>query len=234
MAGGLSRESAVPVSLRGLVLPLFITEDNRWFVGALMYGTAAAMYLATNHLHYIEPRLLPMTWVDLNVPLLPNTVWVYVSEYLYFAFIYWLCRETRNLNKYFYSFMALQIVSSIIFILWPTTYPRDSYPLPVDLNALTQFGFSTLRSADSAANCCPSLHVSSVYLCSFIFLDEQRAKFPFVFLYGTLITLSTLTTKQHYLVDVVTGFLIAVVFYWVFHRFVSYRSFSQKSAAAPA
>jgi membrane-associated phospholipid phosphatase len=53
---------------------------------------------------------------------------------------------------------------------------------------------------------------------------RKRDKFPFFFVWATAIALSTLTTKQHYAVDVVAGFGLAVVFYWLFHRRFCYRT----------
>jgi membrane-associated phospholipid phosphatase len=67
------------------------------------------------------------------------------------------------------------------------------------------------------------LHVSSCYLSSFVFLDEQRKKFPFFFAWATLVGVSTLTTKQHYIIDVVAGFALAVVSYWIVHRYLRYK-----------
>lgn len=216
-------ETAAPART-AFALPLFINRLNRLSVGAMMFIGGGSLYLLSNHLHFSDPRLLPMSWVDNAVPFLPNTMWIYISEYIYFIVIYLLCKDMVNLNKYFYSFLSLQIVSAFLFWIWPTTYPRDSFPLPADLNAFTTFAFTQLRQADTPASCCPSLHVSSVYLSSFVFLDEQRPKFVFFFFWGTLIAASTLTTKQHYLIDVVAGFGMAVLWYFLFHRLVKYRA----------
>jgi membrane-associated phospholipid phosphatase len=125
--------------------------------------------------------------------------------------------------------MGLQTFSVLIFMLWPTVYPRHLFPLPQNLDYFTNFVFTTLRNGDSPASCCPSLHVSSVYLSSFVFLDDQKGKFPFYFIWGTVIALSTLTTKQHYVIDVVTGLILAIATYGVFHKIVVYRP-----AALPA
>lgn len=210
---------------QGYSLPLFATRENKYGVGAIVALIAAMLYLASNHYPFFKPQLLPMSWLDQVTPLVPNTIWIYVSEYIFFGVVYLNCRDMLNLNKYLYSFLALQVVSVLIFWAWPTTYPRDLYPLPTDTNNLTFAIFSSLRDADSPNNCCPSLHVSSVFLSSFIFLDEQRWKFPFFFLWGVAIAASTLTTKQHYLVDVITGLLMALAIYWIFHRMISYRPF---------
>lgn len=219
----LSSHQADKTTLRSWSLPIFMTKENKYPVGALLGPVAAGLYLLANHYHFYPPQLLSLSWVDLAIPFLPNTVWIYISEYVFFVAVYITCRDMINLNKYFYSFLILQVISVLIFCVWPTTYPRDLFPLPHDLNQLTYFAFSSLRSADTPANCCPSLHVSSVYLSAFIFLNDQRKKFPFFFLWGTAIAISTLTTKQHYLVDVVTGFMMAVITYWVFHKYVPYR-----------
>ena len=218
-------------------LPLVITRENKYPMGVLLYLIATALYLTTNHFHMLPPQQLPRHWIDYAVPFMPNTVWIYMSEWVYFAAVYICCRDILNLNKYFYSFLSLQFVSCLIFWLWPTTYPREFFPLPNDLNALTHFAFSTLRQTDTAANCCPSLHVSSVYLSAFMIRDEResvRGWFPFFFVWGTAISISTLTAKQHYLIDVVVGFLFAIVFYALFHRFFGYRAALTEARGAQA
>ena len=205
-------------------LPLFMTEENKYPIGFILFVVAIGLYLPANHFHFLQPKLLPMLWIDSAIPFLPNTVWIYISEYFFFIIVYLTCKDLMNLNKYFYSFLTLQSVSVIIFWIWPTTYPRNLYPLPTDLNPFTYTVFNSLRMTDTPANCCPSLHVSSVYLSIFIFLNDQKEKFPFFCIWGTAIAISTLTTKQHYLIDVFSGFLMALLTHWVFHKFVSYRS----------
>jgi membrane-associated phospholipid phosphatase len=203
-------------------LPLFMSCENKYPAGALMFGVATGMYILCNRYHLFEPRMLPMGWVDQNTPLMPWTVWVYLSEYVFFAAVYTCVKDLEKLNQYFYSFLALQTVSCVIFVLWPTTFPRELYPLTAD-SSLTYSTFAGLRSNDRPSNCCPSLHVSAVYLSTFLFTRTRRGLFPFFFAWATAISLSTLTTKQHYLVDVVAGFLMALLFHWWFSSCVFYR-----------
>ena len=204
-------------------LPLFLNRRNKYPIGAACGVFAAMIYLITNHNPLSEPILLPMSWLDRTIPFLPHSVWIYVSEYIFFVAVYVMSEDLDNTNKYLYSFVALQLVSVAIFIVWPTTFPRGMYPLSPDLDWPTLTVFTQLRTADTPANCAPSLHVSSVILSSFIFLDEKGRRFPFFFAWATLISISTLTTKQHYVVDVMTGFLLAVCMYWFFHRIMTYR-----------
>lgn len=211
-----------------LKLPLFLKKSHKSkLLSAAIVGSAGLMfYLVPNHIHLFEPQLLRMTWIDQNVPFLPHTLWVYLSEVPLYFCVFFLMKDPANANKYLYSWLSLMFFSSIIFWFWPTTYPRELYPLPANLDSLTSFAFGLHRAADSPANCAPSLHVSSCYLSAFVFLDEQREKFIVFFLWATAIALSTLTTKQHYILDVVTGFLMAVIFYWFFHKRIRYKIFS--------
>ncbi len=211
-------------------LPLFLNRENRFQAGVILFLGAAALYLLPNHIHLFRPLYLPMTALDRAVPFIPETLWIYISEWIFFPLIYFTCRDLTNQNKYIYSFMSLQAVSVFIFWVWPTTYPREAFPLPGYLDAITAFTFENLRKTDSPANCCPSLHVSGVYLSAFIFLDERRKQLPYYLTWATLIALSTLTTKQHYILDVVAGLLLAVTFYWIFHRMIPYRPWDSSAA----
>jgi membrane-associated phospholipid phosphatase len=204
-------------------LPLFITPQNKLKVGAWMGFIAAVLYLGSHHVNLFETRQLPLWWIDRNTPFLPWTLWIYVSEYYLFLIVYLLVRNLENVAKYVYSFMAVQTISIVIFIVFPIAYPRENFPLPADLDPATRFVFENLRFMDSPRNCLPSLHVSSCYLSAFMFLNEQRRKFLFFFAWATLVAISTLTTKQHYLIDVITGFSLAVVAFLVFNRVIRYR-----------
>jgi membrane-associated phospholipid phosphatase len=230
-------------------LPLFLTARLKYLAGAAIAVFTIALYLFSNHIHLVTPHQLPMWRIDEAVPFVPWTVWIYVSEYALFAAVYISCKDIVSLNKYLYAFVALQLVSALIFLSWPTIYPRDQFPLdPSSMDALTFYLFDSLRRADSPASCCPSLHVSSVFLSVFVLLDGHHRRtgfqpvggrrtgfqpvggrrtgfqFAFFFLWGVAIAVSTITTKQHFVVDVLAGFAMAVLFHVVFRRLVRYRA----------
>lgn len=199
-------------------LPILVHKEHRLLAGLLIFGAAAILYLTSNHFHIFRPRLLPLSRIDVAVPFTPQTVWLYVSEYLYAAVIYCSYRDTLNLNKAIYAVFSLLVTCVLVFWLWPTTISRDLFPLPDNLDPVTWHVFAALRRVDSPANCFPSFHVGSVFLACFILSNESRRKFLFFLVWATAISLSTLTVKQHYFVDVVSGFSLAVVFYFVFRR----------------
>jgi len=196
-------------------LPLFVNQKNKYIAGSIMYAIGYSFYYLTNHYPYAQSHLLPLSWIDVHTPFLPYSVYIYISEYFYFAAVYILLRDHENINKYLYSFFLLQMLSCAIFMIYPTVYPRGNYPLPSDLPESLQATWGWLRAVDTPGNCFPSLHVSSVYLSAFVFWTDRHEKryFWFFLVWGTLIALSTLTTKQHYLADILSGLALSIVFY---------------------
>ena len=204
-------------------LPLFVTRNNKYIAGALMYAIGYACYYLSNHNTFFVPRELPFTWIDAHAPFIPASVLIYISEYFYFAFVYILLSEYDNINKYLYSFFFLQVVSCAIFVAFPTIYPRELYPIPVETPDWLASIWTWLRKQDAATNCLPSLHVSSVYLSAFAFITDKKMKHFWVFfVWASFIALSTLTTKQHYVMDIITGLLFSLFFFNWFHLKQSY------------
>src|SRR5665213_1636876 len=114
-------------------LPLFVTRKNKYLAGAAVYAIAYVLYALTNRHPVFAPHVLPMTFIDTHVPFVPATVLIYTSEYFYFVFVYLLLRDYENLSKYLYAFFFLQVASAIIFLVYPTVYPRGPWPIPSDL-----------------------------------------------------------------------------------------------------
>ncbi len=207
-------------------LPLFMKEGSKWWMIIITALFTAGLYMITNHIHLFPPHILQFDIIDRSIPFIPITLWVYMSETSLFITACYFAKDIKVINKLFYAFIMLQIVSNIVFIFWPTTFPRELFPLTgenISIDPITNALFIFLRTVDEAANCLPSLHVSSVYLISFIYLEEQKKKFIPFFIWATLVAISTITTKQHYFIDVLAGFILAVVHYVIFFKLVKYR-----------
>lgn len=190
-----------------------------------MYSLSYFSYYVTNHYPVFTPQYLPLTWVDKATPFIPHSVWIYMSEYFYFVFIYLMLKSHAHINKYLYSFFSLQVFACLMFLFFPTTYPRELFPIPPGTEPWLAAAWEWLRKQDAPTNCFPSLHVASVYLSAFVFWDDKQIKkFWGFMIWSTAIAFTTLTTKQHYLADVIFGFSLACLFFWLFHRKFRYRS----------
>lgn len=202
-------------------LPLLATQKNKLsltlLVGSLtvaLYGIAGALAV------HLEPRELSLTTWDKQIPLIPWTFWVYSSVYFIYLTSCAVQKDLENFSKFLYGYVFAYTVSSIFFVLFPTTFPREAYPLPPETGELTAQAFDWFRTIDHPTNCFPSMHVGSCVMSAMPFY-RRRPKVFFLFaLWAVAISLTTLTTKQHYLVDVLGGAIFGLfshllLFKWV-------------------
>jgi len=205
-----------------LSLPLLVCEKNKYYFLILTYLLAALLYLFAQRFPIFTARELPLTWVDDAIPFIPTTIWIYTSEYFFFLAVFLIVRGEQALNEYFYAWIILQIICIPIFWLWPTIFPRHLFGLPNELDTMSYFVFANMRVTDLASNCFPSLHVSGVFVSALVLRKHSKTFLPFL-IWAVIISASTLTTKQHYFVDVVAGLILAILVHIVLRNFVIYK-----------
>lgn len=158
------------------------------------------------------PRLLPLTAWDEAIPFIPWTVWLY-GTVTWALLLAWLQVPDRRAAGRLFLTLSLSIVAcGAVFVIFPTTFPRDLYPLPA-LDTATLREFAELREADSPSNCLPSLHVALAWglaLSWASFLKWRWAR-ALPLIWAAVVSVCTLTTKQHYLIDVPAGAAVALV-----------------------
>jgi membrane-associated phospholipid phosphatase len=148
------------------------------------------------------------------------TIWFYISDYLYIAAVFVLLRNKENMNRIYYSQIAMLIFTMTVFFVIPTTYPRPE----IEYHGISGWMLGLLHSADTPGNACPSVHVGMTFLAGFGFIKEKRYLFPIFMVWALLISLSTLTVKQHYFMDVLSGVVMAILFYFLAQRFIKERA----------
>lgn len=208
---------------------LKLIETKRTIIGFLVLAFCESNYAFSNYLTTsMNPHVLPLSFLDNLVPFVPQTVWIYLSEVLICIAAFYASRDQANLARYLGSLIVASITAVTFFIIFPTIFPRIDYPIPSNMDQMTLGLFNWVRKVDYPTNCLPSLHVCYSFLASFVFLQEQKTKFLFFFFWAVLISLSTMTTKQHYFLDVITGFFIAFLSYRLFLYLIPPSKYSSK------
>ena len=172
---------------------------------------ALALFLAVERM--VVPRYRFDTPLDAAVPFLPLTWALYV---LFFPSI--AAAAGVATPAAFHQFKAgvvpAFIVSIVCFHLFPETVPRPD-PAAIE-NAFLRQRLARLWALDLASNGAPSLHVSMTCLaCRMLWHTRRRWLAAGA---GALICLSTLTVKQHTVVDVAGGVLVALLCGWLATR----------------
>ncbi|MEI6092060.1 MAG: phosphatase PAP2 family protein [bacterium] len=189
----------------------FFRNDQKKWVGPLGILAFIIFYMLPNHINIFTPSYLHLFSFEKLIPFIDWTVWVYISDYVFIGVAFILLSDRDNMNKIYYSQIFLLFVSMFIFFIFPTTYPRPQ----VEYSGFTGFFLQLLHSSDSPGNACPSIHVAMTFLGGYGFIKEKKNLFPFFMIWAVLISLSTLTVKQHYVVDVIAGFIMSVIFYYL-------------------
>ena len=177
----------------------------------------AVLYLVPNHVQLGTPRLLWWTRIDQGTPFLPQTVWIYFSDYALVSSAFLVSEGWDEVKRFVRAYFVLLVIGAIIHFTWPTVFPREAFPVLGD--GPSDRALVALRGVDAATSCMPSMHVAGSYLAAFSLWHRRRSLFLGYVLWATAIALSTLTTKQHYLVDIISGLSVAAVlagvFFWI-------------------
>lgn len=184
-----------------------ITAANRWRAAAVGYVVFCLLYTLTGNLHLRAPVPLAPSPLDVGVPFLAWTVWIYHSQFVFLALTIAVLKREINLSRTLYAMGLASLLAFLIFLIFPTTIPRS---VTLD-EGVTAQAFAALYAMDAATNCLPSLHVALASLAAAGVMAESRRLGALACLWALLITLSTMTTKQHYAVDVVAGLALALI-----------------------
>jgi membrane-associated phospholipid phosphatase len=199
-----------------ITLPNLVKDRlTKWVFFIVGAACTLVLYQITNRNHLYPPQYLEFGWLDHRMPFWPWTIWIYFTEYVIFFSAYFGLRKKEHITRYWYSYMAILLFSIVVFIFYPVTFPRNLYP--TEGITVSEKALDFLRTyMDSPANCLPSLHVSSCFISAFCFWQESKKKSALFFLWSVLVSISTMTTKQHYFIDVWTSFFLCVASYYVF------------------
>lgn len=185
---------------------------------------------------YWGARLIAYSWphTDLTsqwdhaVPFVPWTIVIYGGSYLFWVVNYILCamQESYARSRLFCADMLAKFICLIIFLAFPTTNVR---PAIVNKDFWSE-AMKMLYGVDSADNLFPSIHCLVSWLC-WIGVRKRKdisALYRYLSLAIALaICVSTMTTRQHVMVDVVGGVALAELSYIV-ADFAFMRSFYSK------
>ena len=186
-----------------------ITKNNKYpviiFAGIIVF----TLYLLTNHYQFFPARELPAVLKEQMLPFMPWSVLVYYAMYPWAFWVFMKEHDLDRINRLGWAFIVINVITFIIFVCFPTTYPRELFTAGYDQGGIFMELMKRMWAVDTPANCFPSIHVSFSFLAAFTYANQKRWKYLAALLFASIVTLSTMTTKQHYLLDGVSGFLLA-------------------------
>ena len=210
--GEIETESAAVAAQAVFRLPPVIWH-SRNKLAYLIYGVPlAVLYQAVNWWPVVEPRGLPMTWLDQVIPFVPALLPVYL---VYLPLYWWTAarqRNDRDLNRIIYGVYFQLLLCLPFFVLFPVRMPRELFYRPEQYPWVDFFW----RWFDAPNNCFPSLHVANCLLfVQFNWALPRRGLYAFAFV---AIIASTVLVKQHYVADLAAGAVVYLTCRWFLDR----------------
>lgn len=146
--------------------------------------------------------------VELGLPFVPEFIWVYLSMYALFLLPPFFLNPLE-LKRLASELIIATIVSGAIFLLLPA---RLGFERALPEAPVYKAIFQGIFSVDQPFNLVPSLHIVYSTAISFAVIAQAgRYTRRFMVIWLLMIMASTVLVHQHHLLDVVTGFMLAVL-----------------------
>jgi membrane-associated phospholipid phosphatase len=198
-----------------ITVPL-IHGANQGRALVLGYVAFTALYLGTGTFHVRAPFALVPADLDMAIPFVEWTVWVYLTQFLLLPAGIVSARDDFDRSRAFYAMLAATMLAAAVFVIWPTQLQRQAVPA----TGLTGFVWSALYFTDTPSNCLPSLHAALAVIAGAALW--RRGWRVAALVWPALIVLSALTTKQHVVWDVAGGLALAALVWTLTPRFLRY------------
>ena len=172
--------------------------------------------LPNRNYHIIYSKL------DDYIPFYKPAILMYSSWFLMLVipFVYLLKRKSYDdLYNIIIPMFAAMFISLIIYVIYPTAL--DIRVTDITGNDICSWIIRKIQGIDAPNNVCPSIHVSTTVIIYNQFIkilkDNKKSK-AFFLLWSVGICISTMLVKQHSIIDVVCGIILAHVILFVFNK----------------
>ncbi len=176
------------------------------------------LYFFVNRLEVAHERRLDLGMeIDRKIPFLPQFALVYFSTYIFVVQPFLVLADARQFYWMLASFVTISVGSSLIHATVPSKIERRE-----ELNVAGMSGWmlGLFQKTCKPYGNFPSMHVGlSVPVVGANYIIFGPLVGTVTLLWGILIALSTLFTKQHYILDVlagaVGGLLVYGLMFWL-------------------
>ena len=160
--------------------------------------------------------------LDDYIPFYKPAILMYSSWFLMLVvpFVYLLKRKSYdNLYNIIIPMFLAMYISLIIYVIYPTAL--DIRVTDITGNDICSWIIRKIQGIDAPNNVCPSIHVSTTVIIynqfRKILKDNKKSK-AFFLLWSVGICISTMLVKQHSIIDVVCGIILAHAILFVFNK----------------
>lgn len=147
------------------------------------------------------------------IPFVPWLIVPYMSIDLFFVVAPFLCKSEQELKVFARRVMFAVLVAGVVFLLFPLKF---AFVRPAT-DGWIGFLFNTLTSFDQPFNLLPSQHITLRTILAATYVRHAKGVWKLLaHVWFSLIGISTVLVYQHHVLDVVGGFAVAGLAFYLF------------------
>lgn len=208
----------IPVAGNWSLVAESLRRPYRVTIPMVVLVSLVPLYLFIPDLSAGRTLRAPALSLDDRIPQQPAWVLVYGSLYLWLILLpVFVVRQDEVIRRTVFAYLTVWIAAYVVFLFYPTVAPRPDGEAVIG-EGFAAWGLRFLYSSDPPYNCFPSLHVAHSFVSAMSSGRVHRGLGNVASVGAFAVGLSTLFTRQHYILDVAGGIVLALVAYAVFLR----------------
>jgi membrane-associated phospholipid phosphatase len=186
------------------------SQAYKWTLGIALALVQSALYFGIGHASFTRSTEMLRTSLDDAIPFWPWTVWCYLPFYAgIFVMAIGGIRRRALFNGAARGVIVVMLIGAAGHLLVAAEYPRPHVQPPYASASLAFVAW--VQQIDAPGCVFPSLHVAQTTMLASLLLLDRPVLGKVALTMATLLALSTLTIKQHFVADVVSGYALAFV-----------------------
>lgn len=166
--------------------------------------------------------------IDDLIPLFSPSVIVYAGAFIQWviAIILMLYFDEDEMHKYSSAIIYGSLFCLVVFMVYPTGIIR----IDIEVNNIFDWMLKLVYSNDSIINALPSMHCFVSTIVVYIYRNSKvisRNAYMLSSIFSVLVFMSTLLTKQHFIIDVPTGILLGIATIHIAEKYPLTRLFNK-------
>lgn len=182
---------------------------------AVAFTFLLPMYFVIGHATAGGVHHQPFIALDYLMPRSPRWTLVYGSLYMCgFLLPLVVVRGNELFRRSMQAYLFVMLVSYAGFLLYPTVAPHQ----PLTIDGFASWGLQLFYDVDQPYGCFPSLHVAYSFVGATACYRMHRGVGKAAMVWASLIAVSTVYTKQHFVIDAIAGAIVGLAGYGLFLR----------------
>ena len=170
--------------------------------GLLYNGSNSYAETATHHYQvYFE--------FEKSIPQIPWMILFYISYYFYLFLNFALVKQPDKIKALCLTMTFSSLLAALVFIIFPSEL---GFSRAENIDGFEGI-FNWLHLVDKPHNLFPSLHITFTSIATYVMICETRSKLfhASIIAWALMITFSVVLVHQHHLIDVLTGWILALI-----------------------